>query len=64
MVVVTVTAAEKHNGNLSVNLSSDGSLEDNDSMENQNLQWAQGKQGWIVFMLWCLRNTVGFSWDL
>ncbi|XAR60587.1 Phosphoprotein phosphatase [Bertholletia excelsa] len=29
----------------SVNLSSDGSLEDDDSLESQNLQWAQGKAG-------------------
>jgi len=28
-----------------VNLSSEGSLEDDDSMESQNLQWAQGKAG-------------------
>ncbi|XP_061354199.1 probable protein phosphatase 2C 4 isoform X2 [Gastrolobium bilobum] len=44
-----IVAAEKHhNENLtvsSVNLSSEGSLEDDDSMENQNLQWAQGKAG-------------------
>ncbi|KAK7262461.1 hypothetical protein RJT34_30034 [Clitoria ternatea] len=40
-----VAAAEKHNENLSVNLSSEGSLEDDDSMESQNLQWAQGKAG-------------------
>ncbi|KAK2980151.1 hypothetical protein RJ640_000894 [Escallonia rubra] len=29
----------------SVNLSSDGSLEDDESIESQNLQWAQGKAG-------------------
>lgn len=29
----------------SVNLSSEGSLEDDDSLESQNLQWAQGKAG-------------------
>ncbi|KAI5576128.1 hypothetical protein POPTR_009G030600v4 [Populus trichocarpa] len=29
----------------SLNLSSDGSLEDDDSLESQNLQWAQGKAG-------------------
>ncbi|PSR90068.1 Protein like [Actinidia chinensis var. chinensis] len=29
----------------SVNLSSDGSLDDDDSLESQNLQWAQGKAG-------------------
>ncbi|RDY09512.1 putative protein phosphatase 2C 4, partial [Mucuna pruriens] len=40
-----VAAAEKHHENLSVNLSSEGSLEDDDSMESQNLQWAQGKAG-------------------
>lgn len=37
-----------HNENLTVsslNLSSDGSLEDDDSLESQNLQWAQGKAG-------------------
>ncbi|XP_054815987.1 probable protein phosphatase 2C 4 [Prosopis cineraria] len=39
---------ERHNENLmvsSVNFSSDGSLEDDESMESQNLQWAQGKAG-------------------
>ncbi|KAK7404575.1 hypothetical protein VNO78_05528 [Psophocarpus tetragonolobus] len=40
-----VAAAEKHNENLSLNLSSEGSLEDDDSMGSQNLQWAQGKAG-------------------
>ncbi|XVF68755.1 hypothetical protein PTKIN_Ptkin11bG0026700 [Pterospermum kingtungense] len=37
-----------HNENLTVsslNLSSEGSLDDNESMESQNLQWAQGKAG-------------------
>lgn len=37
-----------HNENLTVsslNLSSEGSLEDDDSIESQNLQWAQGKAG-------------------
>ncbi|GKV32873.1 hypothetical protein SLEP1_g41438 [Rubroshorea leprosula] len=37
-----------HNENLTVsslNLSSDGSLEDDDSLESHNLQWAQGKAG-------------------
>ncbi|KAG7949797.1 hypothetical protein I3843_13G081000 [Carya illinoinensis] len=37
-----------HNENLtvsSVNFSSDGSLEDDDCFESQNLQWAQGKAG-------------------
>ncbi|GKV08122.1 hypothetical protein SLEP1_g19800 [Rubroshorea leprosula] len=37
-----------HNENLtisSLNLSSEGSLEDDDSLESQNLQWAQGKAG-------------------
>ncbi|RZB74584.1 putative protein phosphatase 2C 4 isoform B [Glycine soja] len=42
---MVMAAAEKHNENLSVNLSSEGSLEDDDSMESQNLQWAQGKAG-------------------
>ncbi|KAG4974021.1 hypothetical protein JHK85_031576 [Glycine max] len=45
MVAAAAAAAEKHNENLSVNLSSEGSLEDYDSMESQNLQWAQGKAG-------------------
>ncbi|KAF5744611.1 protein phosphatase 2C 23 [Tripterygium wilfordii] len=39
---------DKHDENLtisSINLSSEGSLEDEDSLENQNLQWAQGKAG-------------------
>ncbi|CBI16144.3 unnamed protein product, partial [Vitis vinifera] len=43
-----LVGSEKHNENLtvsSVNLSSDGSLEDDDSLESQNLQWAQGKAG-------------------
>jgi len=44
-MVAAAAAAEKHNENLSVNLSSEGSLEDDDSMESQNLQWAQGKAG-------------------
>ncbi|OMO67773.1 phosphatase 2C (PP2C)-like protein [Corchorus capsularis] len=37
-----------HNENLTVsslNLSSEGSLDDDDSMESQNLHWAQGKAG-------------------
>ncbi|MBA0552644.1 hypothetical protein Golob_023434 [Gossypium lobatum] len=37
-----------HNENLTVsslNLSSEGSLDDEESMESQNLQWAQGKAG-------------------
>ncbi|PKI61710.1 hypothetical protein CRG98_017934, partial [Punica granatum] len=37
-----------HNENLTVsslNFSSDGSLEDDESLESQNLQWAQGKAG-------------------
>ncbi|PPR97172.1 hypothetical protein GOBAR_AA23493 [Gossypium barbadense] len=39
-----------HNENLTVsslNLSSEGSLDDEESMESQNLQWAQGKAGEI-----------------
>lgn len=43
-----VLAGEKHNENLTVNsmnFSSEGSLEDDESMESQNLQWAQGKAG-------------------
>ncbi|KAK4606458.1 hypothetical protein RGQ29_000617 [Quercus rubra] len=40
---------QQHNENLTVNsvnfLSSDGSLEDDESLESQNLQWAQGKAG-------------------
>lgn len=43
-----IVGPEKHNENLTVsslNLSSDGSLEDDDSLESQNLQWAQGKAG-------------------
>ncbi|KAI4334522.1 hypothetical protein L6164_019205 [Bauhinia variegata] len=43
-----ILGPEKHNENLtvsSVNFSCDGSLEDDDSMESQNLQWAQGKAG-------------------
>ncbi|KAL5581008.1 hypothetical protein UlMin_013450 [Ulmus minor] len=43
-----IIGPEKHNENLtisSLNLSSDGSLEDDDSFESQNLQWAQGKAG-------------------
>ncbi|XP_057449172.1 probable protein phosphatase 2C 4 [Lotus japonicus] len=47
-IAAAAAAAEKqqqHNENLSVNLSSEGSLEDDDSMESQNLQWAQGKAG-------------------
>ncbi|GMY10860.1 probable protein phosphatase 2C 23 [Fagus crenata] len=40
---------QNHNENLTVNsvnfLSSDGSLEDDESLESQNLQWAQGKAG-------------------
>ncbi|XP_030503562.2 probable protein phosphatase 2C 23 [Cannabis sativa] len=43
-----ILGPEKHNENLtvsSINLSSEGSLEDDDSSESQNLQWAQGKAG-------------------
>lgn len=45
-----IVGSEKHNEHLnanSVNLSSDGSLEEDDgeSLVNQNLQWAQGKAG-------------------
>jgi len=43
-----ILAGEKHNENLTVsslNLSSEGSLEDDDSLGSQNLQWAQGKAG-------------------
>lgn len=43
-----IVLPEKHNENLTVsslNFSSEGSLEDDDSMESQNLQWAQGKAG-------------------
>ncbi|KAJ7947651.1 putative Protein phosphatase 2c [Quillaja saponaria] len=43
-----ITGPDKHNENLTVsslNFSSDGSLGDDDSMESQNLQWAQGKAG-------------------
>ncbi|XP_057955869.1 probable protein phosphatase 2C 4 [Malania oleifera] len=43
-----IVGSEKNNENLTVsslNLSSDGSLEDYDSLESQNLQWAQGKAG-------------------
>lgn len=43
-----IVMPEKHNENLTVsslNFSSEGSLEDDDSMESQNLQWAQGKAG-------------------
>ena len=43
-----ILGSDKHNENLtvsSVNLSSDGSLDDDDSFESQNLQWAQGKAG-------------------
>lgn len=43
-----ILASDKHNENLTVsslNLSSDGSLDDDDSFESQNLQWAQGKAG-------------------
>ncbi|KAF4376035.1 hypothetical protein F8388_010171 [Cannabis sativa] len=39
---------KKHNENLTgsnINLSSEGSLEDDDSSESQNLHWAQGKAG-------------------
>ncbi|KAK7860519.1 putative protein phosphatase 2c 23 [Quercus suber] len=40
---------QQHNENLMMNsinfLSSDGSLEDDESLESQNLQWAQGKAG-------------------
>ncbi|XP_065866359.1 probable protein phosphatase 2C 4 [Euphorbia lathyris] len=38
----------QHNENLtvsSINFSTDGSLEDEDSLESQNLHWAQGKAG-------------------
>lgn len=40
MVAAMTATLEKHNANLSVNLSSEGSLEDDDSMESHNLQWA------------------------
>ncbi|KAL8496881.1 hypothetical protein ACS0TY_020534 [Phlomoides rotata] len=43
-----MVSAEKQNEltiNSSVNFSSECSLDDDDSMENQNLQWAQGKAG-------------------
>uniref|UniRef100_A0A5B7AF38 PPM-type phosphatase domain-containing protein n=1 Tax=Davidia involucrata TaxID=16924 RepID=A0A5B7AF38_DAVIN len=42
-----IVGAEKQNELTisSVNLSSDYSLEDDDSLESQNLQWAQGKAG-------------------
>ncbi|XP_061358626.1 probable protein phosphatase 2C 4 isoform X2 [Gastrolobium bilobum] len=43
-----IGAEKQHNENLtvsSVNFGSDGSLEDDDSMESQNLHWAQGKAG-------------------
>lgn len=43
-----LVGSEKHNENLTVsslNLSSDGSLDDGDSQESQNLHWAQGKAG-------------------
>ncbi|KAG8644464.1 probable protein phosphatase 2C 4 isoform X2 [Manihot esculenta] len=39
---------KQHNENLtvsSINLSNDGSLEDDDSFESQTLQWAQGRAG-------------------
>lgn len=39
---------QQHNENLTVsslNFSSEGSLEDDESMQSQNLQWAQGKAG-------------------
>ncbi|KAJ9178279.1 hypothetical protein P3X46_010176 [Hevea brasiliensis] len=39
---------KQHNENFtvnSINLSSDGNLEDDDYLESQNLQWAQGKAG-------------------
>ncbi|PNY10528.1 hypothetical protein L195_g007110, partial [Trifolium pratense] len=43
------SSGEKHhNENLTVsslNLSSEGSLEDDDLLGSQNLQWAQGKAG-------------------
>ncbi|KAL8129889.1 hypothetical protein V2J09_019044 [Rumex salicifolius] len=43
-----VGGCERNNENLtvsSINLSSDGSLDDGESFEGQNLQWAQGKAG-------------------
>ncbi|KAF5727383.1 protein phosphatase 2C 23 [Tripterygium wilfordii] len=43
-----ICSSDKHDENLtisSINLSSEGSLEDEDSLESQNLQWAQGKAG-------------------
>ncbi|XP_022986791.1 probable protein phosphatase 2C 4 [Cucurbita maxima] len=43
-----IVMPEKHNENLTVsslNFSSEGSLEDDESMQSQNLQWAQGKAG-------------------
>ncbi|OAY51810.1 probable protein phosphatase 2C 4 [Manihot esculenta] len=43
-----LNSEKQYNENLtvsSINLSSDGSLEDDDSLESQNLQWAQGKAG-------------------
>ncbi|KAL3530747.1 hypothetical protein ACH5RR_010069 [Cinchona calisaya] len=42
-----IVASEKQNELTisSVNLSSEGSLDDDDSLESQNLQWAQGKAG-------------------
>ncbi|KAG7010554.1 putative protein phosphatase 2C 4, partial [Cucurbita argyrosperma subsp. argyrosperma] len=43
-----IVISEKHNENLTVsslNFSSEGSLEDDESMQSQNLQWAQGKAG-------------------
>ncbi|OIW08627.1 hypothetical protein TanjilG_03303 [Lupinus angustifolius] len=46
--VVATVEKQNHNENLtvnSVNFSCEGSLEDDDSMESQNLQWAQGKAG-------------------
>ncbi|KAJ4977544.1 hypothetical protein NE237_008324 [Protea cynaroides] len=43
-----IAGSDKNGENLTVNstnLSSETSLEDDDSLENQNLQWAQGKAG-------------------
>ncbi|KAK9280510.1 hypothetical protein L1049_014202 [Liquidambar formosana] len=43
-----IVGSEKNGENVtvsSVNFSSEGSLEDDDSLESQNLQWAQGKAG-------------------
>ncbi|KAF5751460.1 protein phosphatase 2C 23 [Tripterygium wilfordii] len=39
-----IFSSDKHNENLTIS-SSEGCLEDEDSLESQNLQWAQGKAG-------------------